>query len=88
MSDLVDRARLIQRVNAHWYDSICECEECTEERFGLITPMADEIERLRGLLDRVETLAVNDRTGCRTCTSVVNLVVGAAMPPDKSGASK
>lgn len=46
MSDIVERARLVQRVNAHYSDSICECEECTEERFGLITPMADEIERL------------------------------------------
>ena len=49
MSDLSERARLVQRVNAHWSDSICECEECTEERFDLITPMADEIERREGV---------------------------------------
>lgn len=55
MSDLSERARLVQRVNAHWSDSICECEECTEERFDLITPMADEIERLeRELAEALE----------------------------------
>ena len=60
MSDIVERARLVQRVNAHWSDSICECEECTNERFGLITPMADEIERLNeqtlALVREVSTL--------------------------------
>jgi hypothetical protein len=54
MSDIVERARLVQRVNAHWSDSICECEECTEERFGLITPMANEIESLRSRLAEAE----------------------------------
>jgi hypothetical protein len=56
MSDIVERARLVQRVNAHWSDSICECEECTEERFGLITPLADEIESLRSRLAEAEAL--------------------------------
>jgi hypothetical protein len=69
MSDIVERARLVQRVNAHWSDSICECEECTEERFGLITPMADEIESLRSRLSdaereaRVLVVAMADQFG-------------------------
>jgi hypothetical protein len=53
-SDILERARLVQRVNAHWSDSICDCEECAEERFGLITPMANEIESLRSRLAEAE----------------------------------
>lgn len=54
MTDIVERARLVQRVNAHWLDSICDCDECTEERFDLITPMADEIEALRARVKELE----------------------------------
>jgi hypothetical protein len=55
-SDILERARLVQRVNAHWSDSICDCEECAEERFGLITPMANEIESLRSRLAEADAL--------------------------------
>lgn len=54
MSDIVERARLVQRVNAHWSDSICDCEECAAERCALLTPMADEIESLRSRLADLE----------------------------------
>ena len=69
MSDIVERARLVQRVNAHWSDSICDCEECAAERCALLTPMADEIESLRSWLAdaereaRVLVVAMADQFG-------------------------
>jgi hypothetical protein len=45
---------------------------------------AEDFDRLRGqlaeareLLDQIETIAVNDRSGCVSCTGVVNLIVAA-----------
>lgn len=42
-------------------------------------PLHMEIERLRALVDKAEDLAVHNVTGCGTCTSVVNLLVGGAV---------
>lgn len=36
-----------------------------------------EVKRLRSALDMIETIAVNDRTGCVTCSAVVGLAVAA-----------
>ena len=42
-----------------------------------------ELAEARAIIDKVEEIAVNNRTGCGTCTTVVNLVVSyAADQPD------
>jgi hypothetical protein len=38
---------------------------------------ADEIERLRAALDAVETIAVNDTSGCFSCARVVEIAAEA-----------
>jgi len=40
-----------------------------------ISELEAENARLAGILDGVELIAVNDKTGCRSCTAVVNAIV-------------
>ena len=74
MTDIVKRLKarqaLIQEGYVHTCGPLCTRADC------LVVCALGEIERLRGLLDQVETLAVNNRTGCGTCVTVTNLVAG------------
>ena len=56
-------------------DNCHRAADMIESLNAAIAAKDGEIERLKGLLDGVELIALNDKSGCLSCTAVVNAIV-------------